>query len=129
MNLEPTLSLALTPELAAEEAAKLKQMNPFSKNEELLRGSRYQKQVGTQLRANSVTGLKGSKIIPEGLSVVDYAGEVIAEFFYADETYFALQTGDLVNWDSDKRETEARILEALEALEAKSSTDDEVKEG
>lgn len=118
MNLEPTLSLALTPALAAEEAATLKQMNPFSKNEELLRGSRYQKQVGTQLRANSVTGLKGSKIIPEGLSVVDYAGEVIAEFFYADETYFALQTGDLVNWDADKRETEARILEALEALDA-----------
>lgn len=129
MNLEPTLSLALTPALAAEEAARLKQMNPFSKKEELLRGSRHQKQVGTQLRADSVTGLKGSKIIPEGLSVSDYAGEVIAEFFYADETYFALQTGDLVNWDADKRETEARIFEALAALEAKSSTDDEVKEG
>lgn len=119
MNLEPTLSLALTHELAAAEAAKLKQMNPFSQNEEMLRGSRYQKQVGTQLRADSVTGLKGSKILPEGLSVMDYAGEVIAEFFYEDETYFALQTGDLVNWDADKRLSEARILEALNAINPK----------
>lgn len=113
MNLEPTLSLALTPALAAEEAAKLKQMNPFSKHEELLRGSRYQKQVTSQLRADSVTALAGSKVLPEGVSVTDFAGTIVAEFFYADETYFVLQTGDLVNWDADKRESEARIFAAL----------------
>lgn len=129
MNLEPTLSLALTPALAADEAVRLKKISPFSKNEELLRGSRYQKQVSTQLRADSVTALKDSKVIPEGVSVVDFAGTVVAEFFYEDETYFVLQTGDLVNWDADKRESEARILEALIALDVKSSTDAEVKEG
>lgn len=129
MNLEPTISLALTPALAADEAVRLKKISPFSKNEELLRGSRYQKQVSTQLRADSVTALKDSKVIPEGVSVVDFAGTVVAEFFYEDETYFVLQTGDLVNWDADKRESEARILEALIALDVQSSTDDEVKEG
>lgn len=113
MNLEPTLSLALTPELATEEAARLKKVSPFSKPEELLRGSRYQKQVTSQLRADSVTALAGSKVLPEGVSVTDFAGTVVAEFFYADETYFVLQTGDLVNWDADIRESEARILSAL----------------
>jgi hypothetical protein len=116
MNLEPTLSFALTPEFAVDEAAKLKKMNPFSQPEELLRGSRYQKQVGAQLRADSVTALKGSKILPEGLSVVDYAGTVVAEFFYNDDTYFVLHTGDLVNWDGSIRESEARILEELKKL-------------
>lgn len=123
MNLEPTLSLALTPEMAIEEAARLKKMSPFSKPEELLRGSRYQKQVNTQLRAESVTALSGSKVLPEGVSVTDFAGTVIAEFFYADETYFALQTGDLVNWDADLRETEARIFAALTEDAPSASTD------
>jgi hypothetical protein len=113
MNLEPTLSLALAPELAAEEAARLKKMSPFSKPEELLRGSRYQKQVTSQLRADSVTALSGSKVLPEGVSVVDFAGTIVAEFFYGAETYFVLQTGDLVNWDQSIRESEARILAAL----------------
>jgi hypothetical protein len=128
MNLEPTLSFALTPELAVEEAARLKKVSPFSKPEELLRGSRYQRQAGVQLRADSVTALKGSKILPEGLSVVDYAGTVVAEFFYADETYFVLHTGDLVNWDADLRESEARIYAALTEGEEKSVSDNEVKE-
>jgi hypothetical protein len=113
MNLEPTLSFALTPEIASERAAELKARFPLAQPEELLRPSRYQRQVGPQLRADSVTALAGSKVLPEGVSVTDFAGTIVAEFFYADETYFVLQTGDLVNWDDDLRETEARILAAL----------------
>lgn len=127
MNLEPTLSFALAPEFAAKQAAELRARFPLYSVDDLVRGRRFQRQAGSQLRSDSVTALKGSKILPEGVSVIDFAGEIASEFFYNDETYFILQTGDLINWDVDRNESEARLHEALEALKAQSSADDEVK--
>lgn len=113
MNLEPTLSFALTPEIAAEEAARLKSRFPFIAPEDLCNQSKYQRPAGALLKAESVTALNGSKVLPEGVSVTDFAGTVVAEFFYANETYYVLQTGDLVNWDAGIRESADRIYKAL----------------
>lgn len=106
MDLEPTITVSLSPKQIRKAANKVRYACPDATVHELAKEM-------VEHKKNKVKRFTASraKFTDTGLEVRDFKAAVSMRFMVGDEEYIVLVTGDLINFSRDCYETARKVLE------------------
>lgn len=106
MDLEPTITVSLSPKQVQKAANKVRYSCPDATVHEVALGM-----IEHKMKSVKRFTASRAKFLDTGLEVRDFKAAVSMRFTVGDEVYIVLVTGDLINFSRDCYETARKVLE------------------